>query len=1121
MRTNRTSLRQLIKLILLLVSYTAISQNAGSFDAPVESVISIPDTIKVVTHNREVIVTDPSQGVNHYPLWGIFPGMEVPVRKIMMKVTFGCPDTMRCADWDYLDHIILERKGGKHGERLGWEIGRIITPYGGFFSPDWHFSWEVDVTDFSMVLRDSVEINYIHSGYEPNDDRGWLVTIEFLAITGTPSLLPVSITEIYNHHFPYGDSNFPIEDSLRPVSVTGEERAALGRLRVTQTGHGMDRPDNCAEFCSKYREFWYDGKLWNKRQMWMECGDNPLYPQAGTWIFDRGNWCPGLLMQPEIFDLPVIPGEAHTLHFIMEPYTAAEINQGKQVISAYLIQYEKPVARFDVSVEDIIVPSDKDIHSRKNPSGANPQVVIKNNGSEPVNKLTIEYGTAGFDMMSHQWTGSLNPGEKAVVILPGVVKSNKGLNRFQVSLINPNGMEDEYPADDGMESLFTPAPVHGSSLIFYLLTNNEPGHNGWQLLSGDGRAIMERPQGSLTARTVYLDTFRLAPGPYQLILSDTAGDGLEFWFNAKGGRGEARLMDGDKNLIKSFESDCGSGWIYNFSVGENPDPVNPDDRAISLYPARTSDKTTLRYFSNRTEDVLVRLTADPGGEIVEERKYPALKEGAFDFDLKRFPYGRFYLKVIVNEEEVFNKRIRFIEPPKDEIPHYEWPTDPLVSGKLHQWQDWKFGVLIHWGPYSEWGVVESWSLCPEDEGWCVRRGPFADDYHTYTKEYEKIREIFNPEKFDPAKWAAACSKAGMKYVVFTTKHHDGFCMFDTKYTDYKITDEKSAFSQNPKSNIVNEVFHAFREKGMGTGAYFSKPDWHNDDYWWPYFPVFDRNVNYDPSKYPERWKHFQDFTYNQLEELMTGYGKVDILWLDGGWVRPEGTLTEETRPWLGKNQWIQDINMPEIASMARKHQPGLLIVDRTVHGDFENYRTPEHQVPDQVLDHPWESCIPLGDNWYTTGPGETYKSASWVIHTLVRIVARGGNFLLGIGPDKSGEMVPEVYDRLEEIGRWMDVNAAAIYNTKPLAPHQEGSIFFTQSEDEKTRFAIYLVDEHEELPQLVRIPEGFAGDLKEIELLGYPKKLKVNQADQSVSIPASFRKSHAGGAAIVFLVKST
>jgi len=448
---------------------------------------------------------------------------------------------------------------------------------------------------------------------------------------------------------------------------------------------------------------------------------------------------------------------------------------------------------------------------------------------------------------------------------------------------------------------------------------------------------------------------------------------------------------------------------------------------------------------------------------------------------------------------------------------YQWPSDPEVSEKLHQWQDWKFGVIVHWGPYSEWGIVESWSLCPEDEPWCERRGPYAYDYSTYVSAYEKIRYSFNPKRFEPERWAEACSNAGMKYVVFTTKHHDGFCMYDSRYTDYKITDPKSKFAEHPRSNIAAEVFSAFRQKGMGIGVYFSKADWHSDDYWWPYFPVFDRNVNYDPQKYPERWQRFKDFTFNQVQELMTDYGPVDILWLDGGWVRPAGTLTEETRPWLGKNQWIQDIDMPSIAAMARSQQPGLLIVDRTVHGEFENYRTPEQQIPEIIPPYPWESCITLGNSWYHTGEREQYKSANWAIHTLVKIVAKGGNFLLGIGPDRTGALPPEVYNRLEAIGRWINNNAQAIYETRPLAPCHQGNWCFTQGKNSKTRYAIYLIDEHEVLTKTIELPAKFLRQAGKVRLLGHAEVLEVKyMKDRSyVNLPDGYDAQHA----IVFAVE--
>ena len=222
---------------------------------------------------------------------------------------------------------------------------------------------------------------------------------------------------------------------------------------------------------------------------------------------------------------------------------------------------------------------------------------------------------------------------------------------------------------------------------------------------------------------------------------------------------------------------------------------------------------------------------------------------------------------------------------------YVWPTDPLVKKNLSAWQDEKFGVLITWGLYSQKGILESWGLCPEDEEWIGRNG-YAS-YFSYANDYRDTRAAFNPVNFNPEKWAAACKGAGVKYMIFVTKHHDGFCMFDTRFTDFRITGKLCPFSSNPRANISREIFGAFRNEGLSVGAYFSKPDWSCPDFWWPYFPPKDRNPNYDISKHPDRWKKYVNYTHGQLNELVSGYGKLDILWLDGCWVRPIKTINKE------------------------------------------------------------------------------------------------------------------------------------------------------------------------------------------------------------------------------------
>jgi alpha-L-fucosidase len=438
---------------------------------------------------------------------------------------------------------------------------------------------------------------------------------------------------------------------------------------------------------------------------------------------------------------------------------------------------------------------------------------------------------------------------------------------------------------------------------------------------------------------------------------------------------------------------------------------------------------------------------------------------------------------------------------------YIAPADVQVQKKLANWQDLKFGLFMHWGTYSQWGVVESWSICPEDEGWTQRKGPYGANYNTYVKAYENLQTTFNPVKFNPEKWVTAAKSAGMKYVVFTTKHHDGFCMFDTKQTDYKVTSTKTPFSANPRSNIAKEIFSAFRKQDFMIGAYFSKPDWHSEYYWWPYFPPKDRNVNYDPAKYPERWQKFKDYTFNQIQELMTDYGSIDILWLDGGWVRPQSTVSSSAEV---AHPFNQDIDMAKIASMGRAKQPGLIVVDRTVPGEFENYTTPEQQVPDKPLDHPWETCMTMGNSWSFV-PNDHYKSVNEIINLLVKIVSRGGNLLMNVGPGPDGDWDPVVYQRMAGISKWIKINGEGIYATTSIAPYSSGNIYYTKAKNSNTVYAFLLSAKDQfVLPSTINIALNNISKVKKVTLLGCAQHLKWEMKDQQlvVDIPLALQKAN-------------
>lgn len=392
---------------------------------------------------------------------------------------------------------------------------------------------------------------------------------------------------------------------------------------------------------------------------------------------------------------------------------------------------------------------------------------------------------------------------------------------------------------------------------------------------------------------------------------------------------------------------------------------------------------------------------------------------------------------------------------------YQLPDDALVRNKLEEWQDKKFGIIIHWGIYAVPGIIESWSICNEE--WIDRDSNIA--YEDYKKWYFGQSQYFNPVNFNPEAWAAAARSAGMKYLVFTTKHHDGFAMFDTRFSDFGIT--KGPFKNNPKADVAKYIFDAFRKQQFMIGAYFSKPDWHTPYYWWPKYATADRNVNYDIRKFPWRWNQYKQYTFNQIDELMTGYGNIDILWLDGGWVRPLSTVNDEVRSWGARiPEFSQEIDMDAIAANARKKQPGILMVDRTVHGPYENYLTPEQRIPDKQLPYPWESCMTLGYNWGYVKT-DKFKTAAKVIHSVVEIVAKGGSLLLGIGPQPDGALPDTVVQRLHEIGTEINKISKAIYNTRITNHYNEGNTWFTRSKDNKKIYAIYCVPEGEQLPATI------------------------------------------------------
>lgn len=610
----------------------------------------------VISHKGETIVTNPSEGRNSYKRWTKFPKKDKEIRSIILNLTFECPDKMRCADWDYVDHI----KARSKKDSTVYEIARMLTPYGGRFQSDWKFHWKVDVTDFSQILRDDVEIDYIHTGYEDNKTRGWKVTVDFEITYGTPVATPLAIHKIYDGNFSYGDNKDPIENHLVPKTIQANAKTDFSIIKVHQTGHGMDA-NGCGEFCSKYRDILFNNTIVDHKEIWKQCGDNPLFPQAGTWIFDRANWCPGYLVQPDEVLLNTKANRPFVVDINMQPYET-EIPSASELMTTYVIEYGKANSANDVTLIDIIKPSTNDIHSRKNPLGGLPVIKVKNNGRKDLKKITILYHLKGEKVNKFKWTGNIPFGKTALITLPKEVFSKQETAPFYVQLTKPNGRRDGYKLDNKMESVYNRPNILPEQIIVYYKTNNKPKENAYQIKDSFGKVVFEKDSLSTKPNTIYLDTIKLKRGNYNFNFTDRTGNGLEFWYSAKDGRGEIKLLDSIGKAIKQFKSDFGNFVNYNFSV--QPDmPYELDNTpSISVFPARTKGPISLDYFSNNSAKVKVLIVQqEDESKIVEEHIYQNFSKGTLKYDLSYLPKMRYYIKVFIDGKEVFKNRIRLRE----------------------------------------------------------------------------------------------------------------------------------------------------------------------------------------------------------------------------------------------------------------------------------------------------------------------------------------------------------------------------------------------------------------------------------------------------------------------------
>ncbi|MDD4109762.1 MAG: alpha-L-fucosidase [Prolixibacteraceae bacterium] len=329
-------------------------------------------------------------------------------------------------------------------------------------------------------------------------------------------------------------------------------------------------------------------------------------------------------------------------------------------------------------------------------------------------------------------------------------------------------------------------------------------------------------------------------------------------------------------------------------------------------------------------------------------------------------------------------------------------TEAEKTERLSWWTEARFGMFIHWGSYA---------MAARHE-WVKKRERIADD------EYMKYSEMFNPDLFDAAEWARKAKEAGMKYAVITSKHHEGFCMFDSDYTDYKVTN--SPYGRD----IIKEWVDAFRAEGLKIGFYYSLIDWHHPEY--TIDRVHPQSVNtkeeYDKLNEGRDMDVYREYLKNQVREILTKYGKIDILWLDYSFPGEFGK---------GRDDW----NSVELVKMVREIQPGIIVNDRADLKDYWggwDFTTPEQfkvqswpEIDGKKI--PWETCQTFSGSWGYYRDEHTWKDNKQLLVLLIESVSKGGNLLLNVGPTARGTFDSRADKALREMGEWMRFNSRSVY----------------------------------------------------------------------------------------------
>jgi Peptide-N-glycosidase F, C terminal/Secretion system C-terminal sorting domain len=537
---------------------------------------------------------------NNYDTVVVFPHASgVTYRKVLMIFTLGkyvCPSgSTWCGDWDYTVLNYLMTPSGDT-----FEMARLITPYANASAPrtgwDWKQHYVFDVTDYANKLHDTATMRILYSGYS----GGFTANIKFAFIEGTPDRNVLAVNRLWHGSFDYGDTShadsFNINNHFTSVAQIAPIGTQAAALKFLVTGHGSDS-NNCNEFCSHNYQVLLNSSSVATNTIWRDnCGANELYPQSGTWLYQRANWCPGAMVFPQYTMLPGIMSGAHyNLSLLFDPY----VRRGSGPIyttEAAMIYYGAMNKTLDVSVEDIICPNLDENHYRENPIAGKPLIQVKNTGNTVIHTLQISYFSDNMmpsDFHTFTWTGTLTSLQSAEIELPQPAElinyaGDTMLHHFNVKIVAVNGVADDDSTNNHLSSAYRSAPIWPSKFRMVFCTNNEgiPSdplicETNWFIFDASGAIVAKRDSNIIN--TTYVDTISLPAGNYQLKVYDSSCDGLHWWvydsnpsIGVSAGYIYATKMNGVTytqmntnialTLSSTFHDDFGCGFTQYFKI---------------------------------------------------------------------------------------------------------------------------------------------------------------------------------------------------------------------------------------------------------------------------------------------------------------------------------------------------------------------------------------------------------------------------------------------------------------------------------------------------------------------------------------------------------------------------